>query len=350
MSLTHSFNRSFGLDLVRAFAIFFVLLSHFAQGFEILGFIGVEMFFALSGFLIGKILWRTLSGDTLTIASLLNFFKRRWYRTIPNYFLFFTVSLFFHHFITKNLPDFNTIKNYLLFSQYLMSPSHGFYGVSWSLCVEEWFYLLFPISLYILRKLGVQSLKSFFFSVLFFYIFSFLIRGYLLDNEIYNLRKITFARLDSIVSGVFVALLVIHKGATKNIPNVCLLIGIFLLLSCFTLISNDFNVSSNPLSLTLVPLSFALMLPRLELIKQPNNEIISDCVTKISLWSYSIYLSHIPVLFTLYYLLEDYSSFVIVKLLIKLSGLVLTIFLSRAVFIYFETPFTKKRPKEITAS
>lgn len=50
------YNRSFGLDLVQAFAICLVLVSHFAKSLAIIGFWGVELFFGLSGFLIGQIL------------------------------------------------------------------------------------------------------------------------------------------------------------------------------------------------------------------------------------------------------------------------------------------------------
>ena len=51
-------HRNFGLDCVRVVAIGLVLIAHFAKVYEFLGFWGVEIFFALSGYLIGGILYR----------------------------------------------------------------------------------------------------------------------------------------------------------------------------------------------------------------------------------------------------------------------------------------------------
>ncbi|RYE13802.1 MAG: hypothetical protein EOP34_08005 [Rickettsiales bacterium] len=85
-----STHRSFGLDLARAIAIGLVLMSHFGHNaLDALGFWGVELFFALSGFLIGQILWRNFSQtDNWSGKQILNFWQRRWWRTLPNYYLF----------------------------------------------------------------------------------------------------------------------------------------------------------------------------------------------------------------------------------------------------------------------
>jgi peptidoglycan/LPS O-acetylase OafA/YrhL len=87
--------RIFGLDILRASAILFVMLSHsrafidphagtYYYGLFILD--GVDLFFVLSGFLIGGILIRTINDKGLTWVQLTNFWTRRWFRTLPNYF------------------------------------------------------------------------------------------------------------------------------------------------------------------------------------------------------------------------------------------------------------------------
>ena len=76
-------NRIFGLDVIRSISIFLVLLSHtFAiQIFEF-GILGVEIFFVLSGFLIGQILIRNFDSG-ISLSKITDFWKRRWFRTLP---------------------------------------------------------------------------------------------------------------------------------------------------------------------------------------------------------------------------------------------------------------------------
>src|SRR5450759_5386369 len=91
-------DRVFGLDVLRAAAIMGVVCAH---GFVVLyphlvgvlgifghgGFYGVELFFVLSGFLIGQILIR--EGPALGhAANVAVFYVRRWFRTLPLFFLF----------------------------------------------------------------------------------------------------------------------------------------------------------------------------------------------------------------------------------------------------------------------
>ena len=91
--------RIFGLDLLRAIAIGLVLLCHITPFFvfplapgwfaevSALASLGVDLFFVLSGFLIGGILLRDLDRGA-SFRSLVAFWSRRWWRTLPNYYLF----------------------------------------------------------------------------------------------------------------------------------------------------------------------------------------------------------------------------------------------------------------------
>ncbi|RYY95852.1 MAG: acyltransferase, partial [Chitinophagaceae bacterium] len=87
----------FGLDLMRAIAILLVLVAHshfFWPGsyraqqwfFGATAFWGVELFFVLSGFLIGRILLRLFDKAHVSAASIRVFWIRRWLRTLPNYY------------------------------------------------------------------------------------------------------------------------------------------------------------------------------------------------------------------------------------------------------------------------
>ncbi len=130
-----SAQRNFGLDLVRAVAITAVFFSHGVTALRYLG-CGVNLFFVLSGFLIGRIYLRSrASGD----FSLMGFWKARWFRTLPPYLLalaLFALANQYFHSTPVHLY-------YILFLQNFLGID-GF-GPSWSLCVEEHFYLLLPL-------------------------------------------------------------------------------------------------------------------------------------------------------------------------------------------------------------
>lgn len=88
--------RNFGLDIMRSVSILLVLLQHI--GFYIsglaplrLGGVGVEVFFVLSGFLIGGILFKEIHKGNNLFQTLKSFWIRRWFRILP---LYYAVLLF----------------------------------------------------------------------------------------------------------------------------------------------------------------------------------------------------------------------------------------------------------------
>lgn len=146
--------KNYGLDLARACAVAFVFFSHslltlYSSGIPYLWygvFIGVELFFSLSGFLIGRMLIDLFDHDNVSFEQLANFWTRRWFRTLPLYFvLYFIYYLAYNKWIYPVAFDWR----YLLFLQNLTTPPPGFFGESWSLGIEEWFYFLFPLVLFV---------------------------------------------------------------------------------------------------------------------------------------------------------------------------------------------------------
>jgi peptidoglycan/LPS O-acetylase OafA/YrhL len=161
-------NRIFGLDVIRALAIIFVMISHGAallpKGIVQtmmwrVDFNEVTIFFVLSGYLIGNILIRDIENKGSSFAVLRVFLVRRWFRTLPNYFLL----LFFVLGLQVSLwggISFAEIKSYFVFSQNLFSSHPHFFPEVWSLSVEEWFYLIVPLFTFILIKVFQLSIKN----------------------------------------------------------------------------------------------------------------------------------------------------------------------------------------------
>lgn len=354
--MSNSHQRNFGLDFARALAISLVVASHFGHAsFGELGFWGVELFFALSGFLIGQILWRNFSqAQAWNGKRIFNFWSRRWWRTLPNYYLFFLIAIALVYINGGSIPPLSRLFVYLWFGQNLISFYWGFYVIAWSLCIEEWFYLLFPLILFGFAKTGLKRKASFAATLFIFFAGSYIMREFIISaGGGHDLRTTTFARLDSIACGVLMSfiLTIFNPGIIwKRVAFVIGLLLVFLPVICTFCSAKVFDQwIQDPMILLAVPLGFALMLPIINLLPLPDKggKIIFGVIEKISLWSYSIYLSHLAIMWQVYLVMNSYRAYPFVNLLSKIIGLVLTILVSALLFKYFEKPLTQRRPAEI---
>ena len=136
-----------GLDLLRGLCGYIVAICHFQllvnkiKYFEYISILFVEFFFILSGFVLAPQIIKIIEEKKKIII----FFQRRWMRTIPLYIL----SLIIVSLITNNI--FN--KDFFLYLFFLNKSipnllNSDYFAVAWSLAVEEYFYLIFPIIIY----------------------------------------------------------------------------------------------------------------------------------------------------------------------------------------------------------
>jgi peptidoglycan/LPS O-acetylase OafA/YrhL len=142
-----------GLDTLRAFAVIFVLIWHFIPRHEIKTFLGiieqfflptgvfgVTLFFVLSGYLITSILLIARDENNDNMMVIKNFIIRRVLRIFPIYYLSLVVLWFIQYsFSEGELPYlFTYTSNLFMFKNLTWSN----FGHSWSLAVEEQFYLI----------------------------------------------------------------------------------------------------------------------------------------------------------------------------------------------------------------
>ncbi len=357
-------DRVFGLDVIRAVAVLLVLLSHtcvfvcsgkvYQVIFLYAGFLGVELFFVLSGFLIGTILIGLHSAGSLqTTRHLMDFWIRRWFRTLPNYYLILVIWLVLHYAIYDQFV-FSQLRylSDLVFSQNLINEHPGFFAVAWSLSIEEWFYLLFPIALLLSQKwLTIGSSRSVILSIVVFMVACSVAR---LVVAIYGsvhwdqlVRKCVPLRLDSIVVGVLAAWVKRYHSAlwtrgarTGLVLGVVICAGWSPLLCQAAVLRQHTSLFLGTVLWTTVSVSLALLLPAADAVARGPRGLLCSSITRVSEISYSIYLSHtvvIALFVTTLPGLRGWTAF----LLIWVS----TLAVSNLQFTYFEKPMTALRDR-----
>lgn len=316
-----------GLDMIRSVAILSVLFAHsmwmlygmipkvkfvdslFVFGSMIFGFFGVELFFVLSGFLIGSIFIKELvynnnSNENLSF-QVSRFWIKRWFRTLPNYYLYVILYLIISWFISSQ--DYNSFSwRYLLFVQNFFSSGPGFFYVAWSLAVEEWFYLLLPSIYIVFLLINGKAITAFKISMGLLFAIPFLLRILFVMqhnwfgqfSQAFNLT--TIYRLDSIAYGIALAWLWNHKSSRQKLvyfkrrlltTGICSFISVLIFLYFFVAKPNQngfFVLISYPWATISITLCFPYFID-LTNIAFTKSIKVTSFISKIS---YSLYLVH----------------------------------------------------------
>ncbi|ESQ81874.1 hypothetical protein AEAC466_20130 [Asticcacaulis sp. AC466] len=150
--------RAVGPDILRGLAILLVMSWHFPavdypplfQHIKDFGWLGVDVFFVLSGFLIGSELLRPVAGGTA--PDLRVFYIKRAFRILPVFWLILTLYALFP--ILREREAMSPLWRYLTFTLNLGldAKTFGTFTHAWSLCVEEHFYLVLPALVLVLRR------------------------------------------------------------------------------------------------------------------------------------------------------------------------------------------------------
>jgi peptidoglycan/LPS O-acetylase OafA/YrhL len=333
-------DRIFGLDIIRAIAILMVVVFHSAillsplsqlptignfihkilSLTEPLGILGVELFFVLSGFLIGTILIKSFTrSEKFGFADIKNFLVRRWFRTLPNYWLILILNIIIFQLL--NLRSFSTDQlGFFLFIQNIWHDSPAFFPESWSLAIEEWFYITLPLVIFfisvVFKALGKRYilLMAFIVYALFFLAMRILLADHHVTDPLYfdgSVRKIVLLRLDAISYGFFMAyLFYYHKESIIKARTKLLIVSIAgILLLTFIHFAGIypafdfyrkyfyFRLFVNTLFLTLIPFFFSLSIPFAYAVKSIKQKRLSVVIATISQISYSLYLVHFSLVF-----------------------------------------------------
>ena len=349
------------IDGLRALSILAVILFHINQDIFSGGFIGVDIFFLISGYLITKIIIADYSKKRF---SLLNFYQRRIRRILPALFFMVVIVYLFNIFFLENnyLKQFQTTLKPTIFfysnfyfwlehSDYF-SPLHNIQLLihTWSLSIEEQFYILYPLLFIFLFK----KYKKVFFNIIIFIFVLSLIFSHLpgsfsnnfpfIDFKNFNLKIdkngflffITPARVWELLLGAILVRVETFDIIKKKIPQSILLLLLILIIIFFILGSN-INTPS-PSVITLIPLlCVAIIILYFDKTKSSLVKLIltNSISIKIGLISYSLYLWHNPILNFLYH-------FLIEPTYLHLAVTIILIFIvSYLSWKFIEKPFRK---------
>lgn len=269
---------------------------------------------------------------------------------------------------------------YVFFAQNLLTPAQEFFPHSWSLAVEEWFYLTFPLVLLAITWLSGNPgnrHRIYLITIVLFIVVGLVTKSiyywmyqqdlftYLLNKKLLmpswnrfvppsgdwdGMRKMVVFRIDAIAYGCFIAY-VLEKYNLSHKTRVWLIAlgGILLLVSFkvieYTIAGGNSNYLVDVFLLPLLCTTFALMLPYAVSCPRPENSF-AKVITHISQTSYSFYLMHLLVLD---FVIKWYEESAVIA-----SGLQWMIFLGTYVFIYLiaylmykfiESPFMNYRRK-----
>ena len=287
-------NRNHGLDLVRAAAVLAVVGIHLAnmadegatKPFFAVGGIAVEMFYALSGFLIGRILLEVAGSPSP--ASWLRFMSRRWARTMPLYAAVLAVA------VCLARPDAAEALRFALMAQNVTGPlPHdrlgAFMATSWSLTVEEMFYGSFATALLLASALAGRRAA-------WPVTIAFMAVPPILRAMTYGQDQAYFAavlNLDGIAWGVALALLERDGSALFRHPAACLAAGCALVASAWwPYAAGILSMASEwqPGTLTVAAAGCCLIVAAALRMGDPGRA--GAAIRAVSLRSYSLYLVH----------------------------------------------------------
>lgn len=377
--------RYFGFDIIRAFSVILVMNMHFLQhsslAFGLNYFLiplpdPVDMFFVCSGFLIGYNFLKDMhKTEKVDMKFTGRFLIMRWVRTLPAYYFMLIFLMFFNILVTQKfkIPYLN-----FAFLQNLYLNKSTFYRETWTISVEEWFYISFPLLFMLFIKVLKLSKDKIYLCVIFFMLIGSISLKIYYYNYVYtehtfqvwasSFREIVVLRLDTIAIGLLSAYICYHyENIWLKYRYKMLAIGLSIyVLSIFyywawsnemlkiekpelpqlswslSFAHNAFSTFYHFILFYIVsPISVALCLPYLKTIKYKPT-FVNKFILYTSLISYSLFLLHGTFLLTVGAIIYGVG---ITKniILIYAIWLVLCYLLSDVFYNKVELPFMKKR-------
>ncbi len=341
------------IDGLRAIAVLSVIFYHAQFNFfsyKILdgGYLGVDIFFVISGYLITSIIYQEIL--LTNNFDILNFYERRIRRILPALFGVLIFSLIVGKILLFPSPLYELVNSIIssifFYSNYFFYFTGLEYGGieaafkpllhTWSLAVEEQFYILFPIFFLIVFKFNKKYLLVFLSLLFFLSLSSILILNNLNSFHFYSLSS----RMWEILAGSLLAYIKLNKKIkTDKLKNIFSYIGLGLIIFCLIFTeykSNEFHYSIiYPLLVVFGTSLIILYINEKSLIyKILTNKIL----VFVGLISYSLYLWHYPI-----FAFSKIINFTHGNIIYKIFLVIFLFLISAISYFFIEKPFRYKK-------
>ncbi|CAI5450741.1 unnamed protein product [Caenorhabditis angaria] len=322
------------LDLqgVRGIAILAVLGFHLFPKLFPNGYLGVDQFFVLSGFLMCMLLTKSEKTEQSTWSLIKNFYIRRFRRILPLYYLIIFLSLIFLYLIfpdTAIVTNENSAKKALLFlSNRLKTDEENYFEMlsiavdifthTWSLSVEIQFYLLAPFIFLLPSRIASMIYLSIGSFIYFYYLPPTGMIAFILCET--SMQENQYKLVEDLEKNCAET-----KPSTSLKPNTIISVA-------FTILVILINFNQLPLPQNFVrPITTFLTTGIILFSNGENNKILSNkFITYIGDISYSLYLIHWPIY--AYWKLTNNGNLVIL-----FYSMMISIILAMIIYNYFET-------------
>ena len=321
--------------------------------FSMLGQTGVDLFFVLSGFLITGILLDTRQNKN----RLKNFYIRRSLRIFPLYYMAMIVFLFYLIvFKGETLFDFRTVSHLLYIQNWSSSNSFDSFMLinhTWSLAVEEQFYLFWPVILFYFLRKSVKHLIVLCVCVI---LFSFGLRFVMNELSYYKLAySVTLCRLDGLVLGSLLSVMCLYYRdfLYQNRRYFLYASGFSFAVLCCFFFTNATSFTAHFIlikyGLFLCSISYAALLAYVFLSGRQGRLVkFFSCsfLRNIGCLGYGIYIFHAPIMILLAQLFVEYKfSYWGNHIILFSAGLCISYALAIISYNFFENPILSLKDK-----
>jgi peptidoglycan/LPS O-acetylase OafA/YrhL len=317
--------RNHGLDTLRALAITLVFAYHYMVfvsreptfgWVSVVGWVGVDLFFVLSGYLIANQLFEGMVRGQQ--VSLKRFYARRALRTLPVFWVVLAAYFLWPSAMGGKMPP--PLWRFLSFTQnYQLQPGTAF-SHAWSLCIEEQFYVVFPLVLVVGARLRSSVSKGWALLI------ALVALGIAARTGLWlhygrestgqisgyhpNIYYATLCRFDEILPGVAVAMLKnFHSDAWARWMQrgqalfawglVAVLAALFCVYNFYEIAGYGYGFFMTAFGYSLVAAAFAVLVAAALSPSSWLHRVRVPGAYQLALWSYSIYLSHKAIAFVL---------------------------------------------------
>jgi len=335
---------------LRGFAVLAVLSDHFAPDIRQTsgGFVGVDVFFVISGFLITSIILHELEENDFSLAK---FWRRRIRRIFPSLVVMLTISSILLWSVLTDYGKYELLKNLAkaaTFSSNIgYTTTQDYFGGQtrnpllhlWSLAIEEQFYLLWPLTFLFLHRINRRLTIYFSYAITLLSFVANLTVVFYFENKSFAFYN-SFTRIWELMLGAILAQHLIQKAQTDNskpfrFSQALSFSGLVLIAVSLSVTTQD---SSFPGYLALLP-----TIGTVAIIAAGPHNLVNRFFFKnpLLIWfggiSYALYLWHFPMLFLMRITHTGRTNF-----LLLLFIFVISVLLAFASTKLIEAPFRRE--------